>query len=615
MSPNRAIIFCGLFFMLGIGGIIHRLTDLQILRHEHLHDTAQENTLRMLSRTARRGEIRDVRGNLLATSLFVKSVCADPSLIGPHYLNISAALAPILGIEESELSQRLQPKIKIDDQGRGTTNRYVVLKRKVTTQVWEQVEEAMAKVSLPGLDEATTRNQRAAAKRVRQRAVFVDREEDQLRVYPGRSLAAHVLGFVAGDSHDGIEGIESTFNPQLTGASGWLVTETDSRKRELVALRQQDVAARNGLNLVLTLDTGVQHILETELYESVRKHQPVAACGLVIRPKTGEVLAMANWPTYDPNHPGGAPPDSRRNRVVTDLMEPGSTFKVVTIAAALNEGQLKLADRFDCERGHFSYGGKVLHDHHPYGLMSAEQILVKSSNIGTAKIALQLGQQPLYDYIRRFGFGAPTAIHFPGEVSGIVHPVKKWNKLSITRVPMGHEVAATPLQLVMMMSAIANEGRMMRPMLVNRLEDEQGRVVMRFHPEMVREVIRPETASTMVSALKKVVTDEGTAKAAQLDYYTVGGKTGTAQKPGPGGYIAGKYFSSFIGFFPATDAQLCIMIGLDEPKGDHYGGQIAGPAFKAVAERSASYLGLKPDLQVKNTIAASGSPAPPRQKP
>lgn len=613
MNPNRAIIVCAVFFLLGIAGIFYRLTDLQILRHDHLRDTAQENTIRMLSRTARRGEIRDIRGNLLATSLFVKTVCADPSLIADHYHNIASALAPVLGMEESELRQRLQPKIKLNEKGQVSTNQYVVLKRKVTAQVWKQVEEVMVSVPLPGLDEATTRNQRAAAKRVRQRAIFVDRDEDQMRVYPGRTLAAHVLGFVAGDSHDGIEGLESTYNPQLTGASGWLVTETDSRKRELVALRQQDVAARNGLNLVLTLDTGVQHILETELFESVRKHQPVAACGLVIRPKTGEVLAMANWPNYDPNQPGSFPPESRRNRIVTDVMEPGSTFKVVAIAAALNEKQLKLADRFDCERGHFTYAGKVLHDHHPYGVMSAEQILVKSSNIGTAKIAMQLGQESLYDYIRRFGFGAPTAINFPGEVSGIVHPVKRWNKLSITRVPMGHEVAATPLQLVMMMSAIANEGRMMKPMLVSRLEDEQGRVVMRYHPEMMREVIRPETASTLIQALKKVVTDEGTAKAAQLDYFTVGGKTGTAQKPGPGGYLPGKYFSSFIGFFPANDAQLCIMIGLDEPKGDHYGGQIAGPVFKAVAERSASYLGLKPDIQVKNSIAASTTSAPQRK--
>ena len=372
--------------------------------------------------------------------------------------------------------------------------------------------------------------------------------------------------------------------------------ETDSSRREVVSFRQQDVAARNGLNARLTIDSRVQHIVEIELDKAMIKHRPKGITAVVVRPSTGEIIAMANRPDFDPNRPGDFPAGHRRNRAVTDIAEPGSTFKAVTVAAALNERQVSLSTVFDCERGSFYYGGRRLRDHHSYHRLSVKEIITKSSNIGSAKVALRLGSSKLHRYIHQFGFGERTRISLPGEVRGTVHPLTRWNKLSITRVPMGHEVAATPIQMAMMASAIANKGKLMRPMLLRQLEDEHGRVVVKYHSEAVRQVVTPDTARKVTEALKTVVKSGGTASRAALEYYSVAGKTGTAQKAGRGGYIPGKYYSAFVGFFPADRPALCIYVALDEPTGDYYGGLTAAPVFKAIGERAASYLGIKPDL-------------------
>ena len=236
--------------------------------------------------------------------------------------------------------------------------------------------------------------------------------------------------------------------------------------------------------------------------------------------------------------------------------------------------------------------------------MSVEKIITKSSNIGAAKIAIQLGAPRLHHYVREFGFGQRTRVSLPGEVRGTVHPLKKWNKLSITRVPMGHEVAVTPMQMVMMLSAVANGGKLMQPMLLDSLRDESGRVVVKYHPKAIRQVIGPDTARKVTVALKTVVGEGGTARRAKLQYYSVAGKTGTAQKAGLGGYIDGKFYSSFVGFFPADKPALCIFVGIDEPRGDYYGGLTAAPIFKAIAERTASYLVIKPDLVEQGSLVS-----------
>jgi len=603
-GSRRWLIFFGLVMLITFGLLGYRLVDLQIVKHDQLRDAAQNNTVRTIERKAQRGNILDRNGNLLATSLFVKTICADPSLIGHYLPNVARTLAPVLEMDEVVLLNKLAPRMFENEQGQLRPNRYVVLKRKVTREVWEKVRVAVREMDLGGDEKKLPRRERQVLRDVR-RSVFADQDEDQLRVYPGLRLASHVLGFVGGSDHKGKEGIEAVLDSKLTGTPGWRVTETDAQRRELVSMRRQDVAPRNGLNAVLTLDIGLQHIVEGELAKALAEHTPLGITAVVIRPQTGAILAMANLPDFNPSKPGSFPAASRRNRAVTDTMEPGSTFKIVNIAAALQERSVTLNSVFHCERGSFFYGGRRLRDHHPYGQLSVKEIITKSSNIGSAKIAIRLGAPHLRQYIKGFGFGERTRVSLPGEVRGTVHPLKKWTKLSITRVPMGHEVAVTPMQMAMMLAAVANDGKLMRPMLLDSLRDESGRVVVKYHPEPVRQVVSPETARQVTEALKTVVGPGGTARQARLEFYSVAGKTGTAQKPGPGGYLPGKYYSSFVGFFPADQPALCIFVGLDEPAGKYYGGLTAAPVFKAIAERAASYLGIPPDLGEPGSIVSS----------
>jgi cell division protein FtsI/penicillin-binding protein 2 len=383
------------------------------------------------------------------------------------------------------------------------------------------------------------------------------------------------------------------------------VTETDSRKREMVALRDQDVPARDGLNVVLTIDSVIQHLLEIALAEGLEQHNPANISGIVLRPRTGEILAMATLPDFDPNQVP-RDPEVRRNRIITDVDEPGSTCKIVVVSGALNDRIVTLKDVFDCGHGQFFYGGRVLHDHESYGDLTVESIITKSSNIGAAKIGIKLGSRRLYDYLCEYGFGLATGIPLPNESRGIVHPVEKWSKVSIAQIPMGHGVAVTRLQMVMAMGALANNGWLMRPMLVSRLADQEGHVVAEYQPQRVRQVVSEAAAQKMVQALKTVVTAEGTAPKAALTNYVVAGKTGTAQKAGVGGYQPGKYVSSFIGFLPADNPEVCISIVLDEPKSGYYGGQVAAPIFRQVAESVANYLNIRPD--VGNTLAALVTP-------
>ncbi len=297
--------------------------------------------------------------------------------------------------------------------------------------------------------------------------------------------------------------------------------------------------------------------------------------------------------------------DARRDRVMTDLMEPGSTFKIVVVSGALNEGAVRLTDTFDCEQGHFAFAGRVLHDHEPIGVLTAENIITKSSNIGAAKIGIRLGQDRLYDYARDFGFGQRTGIPLPGETRGILYPVKDWTKVSIAQIPMGQGIAVTRLQMIMAMSTLANDGWLMRPMLVNRLEDRNGNVVQQIPPQRVHQVVSESADKRMVEALKTVVSPEGTAPGAAMKDYTVAGKTGTAQKVENGTYAEHKFVSSFIGFFPADNPQLCISVVMDEPKEGYYGGQVCGPVFKEIAERCASYLNISPDKNPEPAVAAA----------
>ncbi|MGC8988634.1 MAG: peptidoglycan D,D-transpeptidase FtsI family protein [Verrucomicrobiia bacterium] len=590
--PYRRMVVLTSAVTLAFVGLVGWLAHLQL----HFSDdgpTPERSTVS--SRTARpgrRGAILDCRGTVLAMSVPTKMVCADPSLIFTQHVAIAKNLAPLLQMKELELLSLISPRIRTNSaDGRLITNSYVVLKRKVPIDTWQQVTQAMARleIKLPG--RRIRSSQKLARDALRYRSVFGS--DDYLRHYPSGTLAAHVLGYVSSAETNtdygpvfedrGLTGIELTCDKALAGVHGWAGTGGGVEPKE-------------GLNVVLTLDATIQAIVEDELAAAMKKYSPAGACAIAVRPFTGDILAMASAPAFDPNSPASGV-DGWRNRAISDLTEPGSTFKIVTITTCLEEGILTLEDTVDCEHGRWWYGGAWLHDVHPYGVLPYETVICKSSNIGTAKAAVRLGPGRLYQAVRNFGFGQRTGIPLPAEAAGVIRPTNQWSKLSITRVPIGQEVSATPLQMVLAMSAIANGGTLMSPRLIDRLEDSGGRVIVQYPASAVRRVASERVCRDMVRALKKAVNREGTASAAELESYTVAGKTGTAQKFVDGTYKSGKYYASFIGFFPADRPAVCIVVGIDEPdrRVGYMGGTVAAPVFKAMAERIAAYLHLPPD--------------------
>jgi cell division protein FtsI (penicillin-binding protein 3) len=583
-----------------------RLVDLQLLQHEEFTRLAEDQHDHFYYREAPRGDILDRRGSPLATSIPVKRVCADPFALKGEEAEIARFLAPLLRTNETALLNQLS-RTTLNKTGEVVSARYVVLKQKVPVEDWEKIRSALTNQFA-----VLTQGKKLSKKRLGElnlawtRAIYT--EDDQIRSYPNGALGAHVLGFTGyrevvkhGRTNSlpaGVEGIEKTFDEKLHGARGWVKTEATSRKQEIFIFREQDVEARPGLNVKLTIDARVQQIVEEELVAPMAKHYAQSASAIVVRPRTGEILAMATLPNFNPNLPSKSSADSRRNRVITDMFEPGSTFKTVTLAGALNDGVVRLTDRFDCENGVFSFAGRILHDHEHYSVISVEEIIAKSSNIGTAKVAIKMGKERTFKYIWDFGFGQRTGLPLSGEVGGWLPRPKDWALIHISRIPIGQGVTATPLQMVMALSAIANDGVLMRPMIVDSLVDEKGETVVKYDPQIVRRVVSPAAAKDSVTAMKTVV-KTGTADKARLENYTVAGKTGTAEKPVGGFYTKEKYYASFIGFFPADEPELCILVSVDEPlkKTGYYGGQVAAPVFKRIAERTANFLNIKPDVQ------------------
>ncbi|HUJ12030.1 MAG TPA: penicillin-binding protein 2 [Verrucomicrobiae bacterium] len=557
-EKGRALIVIGALASV-FSALAFRLFDLHILQHKELSALAQANREQVVHRQGRRGSILDANGNLLANSLSVRIVTADPTITAPQAGEIAEKLAPLLKTDVESLTQKLSGQ-----------SRYVRLNPRVK------------------LDDAAVQQIRA----MKLKGIFF---EDQLvRFYPNGPLGSHVIGFVNAE-HKGVQGIEASMEDYLEGQAGYEVIERDRKGREIRALRTEELGPRDGDDVVLTIDQVIQHIAEQELDKAMAEFKPQAAVIIVSRPKTGEILAMSSRPTFDPTNLDATSADARRNRCISDVAEPGSTFKIVVCSGALNEGIVSLNDQFDCENGAFMYAGRILHDAHPYGVLSVEQILFHSSNIGAAKVALRMGPGRLYEYIRRYGFGRKTGIALPGEVSGIAHPVGRWTSLSITRIPMGHEIAVTPLQMLMALNTIANGGTLMKPMIVKNVLDPNGKPVFQYEPQQVGQVITPRAAMLMTVALRKVVSPEGTAPKAAVPGYDVAGKTGTAQKVENGQYVR-KYYSSFIGYFPAADPEISILVSLDDPTDRaYYGGSVAGPVFRAVAEKVAQYLGIEPE--------------------
>lgn len=600
-----AYAFASLIVVVGFGLLGARLYYLQVHNADHLAKLARNNTHRTFFQQAKRGDILDARHNVLATSKPVVTVCADPSLIAGYHEEVAAAVAPILGLSPTSVAESLRPRWIITPTKTNQVQ-YVPLKRRVDESTWLSVSNAMRGLFRDLDEKALKKSDLVFLQRLRARALFT--EQDQVRIYPYGNLASHLLGYCGITKTNtpsgemllsaGHSGLEYSLNKVLTGTHGFIQTETDSRRRELVQFRHRKVDSQDGTHAVLSLDARIQHIVESELAVANRQHTPVSVSCVVVRPSTGEILAMATLPDYDPNNPGAGEEQARRNRVIADEAEPGSTFKIVVVSAALAKGLVTLDTKIDCENGVWQYGGRPLRDHGRYGMMTVEEIITKSSNIGAAKIALMLGPEAMIEAIKSFGFGDQTGIPVFGERYGTVVTPKSptWNKLSITRIPMGHEILVTQLQMVMAMSAIANGGVLMRPLLVKSLLDDSGGVVATVEPQEVRRVISERASREMVQALKTVVSAEGTAKRAKLDYYSVAGKTGTAQKIVDGRYVRNRHYSSFIGFFPADKPEVCISVVFDEPKKGYYGGETAAPVFHRIATQVAGYLAIPPDL-------------------
>jgi cell division protein FtsI (penicillin-binding protein 3)/stage V sporulation protein D (sporulation-specific penicillin-binding protein) len=551
-------------------GFSARLIHLQVAMHDQYAAIAAEKHVNKEIIYARRGLIVDINQQTLADNDPVRTVIADASMLTDPG-SAASVLAGPLGMDESGLRQKLE-----------TGRRYIVLKKDVPEETAMELENRLAVRSIRGI-------------------TF---EQDADRIYPNGAMGCHVVGFMNG-SHRGVQGIEAQEDEYLRGHEGFRYTERDRTGKELVAYRGEERAPRDGCNVRLTIDMNLQNIVETELDTACQEFKPKKAIVILMRPQTGEILAMANRPNFDPNDIRTKPATyiqeheaDMKNCAITDEMEPGSTFKMVTAAAALNEHQVEPDSVIYCENGEFSYGGRILHDHHQYGDLTVEDILVKSSNIGAAKLAMGLGEQRFYGYIRAFGFGERTGIALPGEIPGLVYPPHRWSKLSITRIPMGQEVAVTPLQTITAMSAIANGGHLMMPQIVHDIADCKGEPIASFPPVEIRQVVSPEAAREVTQALIGVVSPRGTAALAKVSGFLTAGKTGTAEKIDPhGGYMPGKYIVSFCGFLPADNPAFVGLVMLDDAQtmpDQDYGGMVAGPIFSRIGEKVARYMNLEP---------------------
>lgn len=509
-----------------------------------------------------RGRVLDRNGNILAVDIAAKHICADPQFIR-EYGDIEAvcdALSGHLGLDRSEL------RALLDQPAR----RYVRIQKFMRKEVTEPLQQTRLK----GL-------------------IF---EEAPIRAYPKGALGAHVIGFA---NHEGVgsAGIEQCMNSRLQGGVGLRVSQKDGRSREIYSRRTVNIEPQPGADVYLTIDQQIQHFAEKALDELAAEYRPAGAWAIVQNVRTGEILAMASLPTYNPNRFNTAPAEWLRNRAVNYTYEPGSTMKAMIIASALDCGAVRATDVFDCENGRWFYGGRALNDAHGYGKLTVADILKKSSNIGAAKIAVQMGNERVNQCLRDFGFGVQTGIELPGEDAGIVWPVKRWSKISITRLAMGHEILVTSLQMLSALSAIANDGIRMQPFLIRRVLDAKGDTILETFPRELGRPIRPETARQMRRLLARVTQPGGTGTQAALQGYLVAGKTGTAQKPNlkEGGYYSDKYIASFVGFLPVENPAISIIVVADEPRGAHYGGTVCAPYFRQIADQTVRYLRIPPE--------------------
>ena len=555
---TRLLLVFSIFF-LAFSILLARLFWLQVLKSEYLSRLADDQHNIIVQSEPRRGLIYDRNMHTMAVNLNVGSVYALPKEIKDKK-EMASSLASLLSVDESEIIKKLK-----------TDSPFVWVKRKMDLGQAGRVKELM----LDGIGIV----------------------KETKRFYPNDQLASHIVGFVGIDDV-GLEGLENEFDGYLRGTPGLNWTVRDAKARRILSKQSRSIPPCDGYSLVLTIEEVIQHIAEKELDRVWKEFKAKSASVIVMDPYNGDILALANRPTFNPNKFSVSDADSRRNRAITDLFEPGSVFKAITASAALETGLVGLDDTFFCEQGFYRVKSHTLHDHKPHGELSFKEVIGVSSNIGTVKVAQLLGKDEIYRFIKSFGFGSKTGIQLPGEVNGIIRPPKRWSGISIAAIPIGQEIAVTPVQLVSALSAIANGGILMKPRIILEIRDKEGGVVKNFEPVQVRRAISVSTASLMKEVLEGVV-EEGTGRKGRLFEYRACGKTGTAQKVGTNGrYSHSKFIASFIGFAPVKNPRVVVLVCVDEPSPVYYGGLVAAPAFKRLTEGILRYLRVEPDREM-----------------
>src|ERR1051326_1119519 len=566
-TSNKRVIQLFAFLAAWAFVVVARLVQIQIVRHDDYIKTARRQQERTLSLNPIRGSILDVRGRVLAESVSADSIYADPQAIVDRHAT-AAALSRVrgIGMAAKEIEE------KLDSDGG-----FVWVARQLPLDVSAQVK----KLKLPGI-------------------YFL---EEHRRSYPRAELAANVIGYVGLDG-EGLAGIEHSFDNYVRGHAGKVTILRDARRGAYLVGGEGLNRPVDGQSVVLTIDSVIQFITERALARAVEKYHAASGTAIVMDPRDGSLLAMASLPTFDPNHYRDYSPAAWRNRDIQDMYEPGSTFKIITASAGLEEGVVTPSQIIDCGNGYIQIGNAFIHEHggNRYGLIPFEDVMVHSSNVGAVRVGLALGSNRLYDYIRRFGFGERTGIQLPGEAQGQLRRVEKWSQVSNASLSFGQEINTTPLQVIRAIATVANGGMRVEPRIVDRVVDAQGSVVYRPQRPAPPRVISEKPAAVLNEILKQVVA-RGTGQPAALADHVVAGKTGTAQKAVHGYYPPDVVVASFGGYVPADRPRLVALVVVDEPKGAQYGGTIAAPAFKEIAEATLRYLGVPPSVPMR-TIGA-----------
>ena len=571
---SRTLIFAA-FVACAFLGIVGRLGYLQVLKHDEYSRLAEAQRAKTVPLRPKRGPIVDRTGLVLAESSVAESLFGLPARMSDT-ARVASALAPILEEPAADIARRLDPD-----------KRFVWVKRKLPPRTAQAVQD---------LHEPTLG--------------FI---QESLRLYPNRELAAHVVGFEGLDGK-GLSGIEQAWDVHLAGAEGKALVERDALGRDVTGAPIVLKPSVPGQGVALTIDATLQYIAEKEVDAAWRRTRAKGAMAVMMDPRTGEILAMAIRPTFNPNAFGAATDEERRNRAITDPFEPGSTFKVIMAAGALEEGVVRPTDRFYGENGKIKIATAVIGDWKPFGWLTFSEVLQNSSNVGSIKAGLQLGQERYYKYITGFGFGQPVGLGLPGESRGQLRPPPQWSALSLATMSIGQEISVTAVQMVTAFAAIANGGRLMQPQIVRALLDAHGREVRAFEPKAVRQVISPDTARELTTILTAAVR-EGTGHNAAIPGYDVAGKTGTAQKMDPSTrrYSHAPGILSFVGFAPADDPRIAMIVLLDEPKNEKWGSEAAAPIFSAIGREALRHLNVPPRgaMPVHLLRVEAESPSPP----